>query len=188
MLKKDLPITITSSSYPGEKFPGKISVVDPFISDATRTGRVRIDVENPDFKLRPDMYVDVDLTMTMGEGVAVPFSAVLPTGNHNIVFVDKGGGKLEPRFIELGRKYGDYYEVKSGLNENERVVTSANFLIDAEAKVQAHSNPGNNENPWNLLPHRASRSCWSALLKPAPAISFWFLFSSSSASPEAFGR
>jgi Cu(I)/Ag(I) efflux system membrane fusion protein len=136
MLKKDLPITITSSSYPGEKFPGKISVVDPFISDTTRTGRVRIDVENPDFKLRPDMYVDVDLTMTMGEGIAVPFSAVLPTGNHNIVFVDKGAGKLEPRFIELGRKYGDYYEVKSGLNENERVVTSANFLIDAEAKVQ----------------------------------------------------
>ena len=136
MLKKDLPITITSSSYPGEKFPGKISVVDPFINDATRTGRVRIDVENPNLKLRPDMYVDVELKLDMGEGIAVPFSAVLPTGKHNIVFVEKGGGKLEPRFIELGRKYGDFYEVKSGLKETERVVTSANFLIDAEAKVQ----------------------------------------------------
>ena len=136
MLKKDLPITITSSSYPGEKFPGKISVVDPFINDATRTGRVRIDVANADFKLRPDMYVDVELTMDMGEGVAVPVSAVLPTGKHNIVFVDKGEGKLEPRFVGLGRKYGDSYEVKSGLKETERVVTSANFLIDAEAKVQ----------------------------------------------------
>jgi len=136
MLKKDLPITITTSSYPGEKFLGKISVIDPFISEATRTGRVRIDVENPDFKLRPEMYVDVDLTMDMGEGIAVPVSAVLPTGKHNIVFMDKGGGKLEPRFIELGRKYGEFYEVKSGLKESERVVTSANFLIDAEAKVQ----------------------------------------------------
>ena len=136
MLKKDLPMSITTSSYPGEKFNGKISVVDPFINDATRTGRVRIDVENADLKLRPDMYVDVELTMDMGEGVAVPFSAVLPTGKHNIVFVDKGEGKLEPRFIELGRKYGDFYEVKSGLKETERVVTSANFLIDAEAKVQ----------------------------------------------------
>ena len=136
MLKKDLPITITSSSYPGEKFSGKISVIDPFINDVTRTGRVRIDVENADLKLRPDMYVDVDLTMDMGEGIAVPFGAVLPTGLHNIVFVDKGEGKLEPRFIELGRKYGDFYEVKSGLKEGERVVTSANFLIDAEAKVQ----------------------------------------------------
>jgi len=62
--------------------------------------------------------------------------AVLPTGKRNVVFVDKGEGKLEPRFIELGRKYGDFYEVNSGLNETERVVTSANFLIDAEAKVQ----------------------------------------------------
>jgi Cu(I)/Ag(I) efflux system membrane fusion protein len=136
MLKKGLPITITTSSYPGEKFDGKISVVDPFINDSLRTGRVRIDVENADFKLRPDMYVDVELTMDMGEGIAVPFNAVLPTGKHNIVFVDKGGGKLEPRYVELGRKYGDFYEVKSGLSESERVVTSANFLIDAEAKVQ----------------------------------------------------
>ena len=136
MLKKGLPVTITTSAYPGEKFTGKISVVDPFINDAMRTGRVRIDVENADLKLRPNAYVDVDLAMDMGEAIAVPVSAVLPTGKHNIVFVDKGEGRLEPRFIELGRKYGDYYEVKSGLNETERVVTSANFLIDAEAKVQ----------------------------------------------------
>ena len=136
MLKVGLPITITTSSYPGEKFKGKISVVDPFINDSLRTGRVRIDVENADLKLRPDMYVDAELTMDMGEGIAVPFNAVLPTGKHNIVFVDKGGGKLEPRYVALGRKYGDFYEVKAGLSETERVVTSANFLIDAEAKVQ----------------------------------------------------
>jgi Cu(I)/Ag(I) efflux system membrane fusion protein len=136
MLKAGLPITITTSSYPGEKFNGKISVIDPFINDSLRTGRVRIDVENTDLKLRPDMYVDADLTMDMGEGVGVPVDADLPTGLHNIVFIDKGGGKLEPRFIELGRKYGDFYEVKGGLKEGEHVVTSANFLIDAEAKVQ----------------------------------------------------
>jgi Cu(I)/Ag(I) efflux system membrane fusion protein len=68
--------------------------------------------------------------------VALPVGAVLPTGKHNVIFVDKGQGRLEPRFVELGRKFGDYYEVKSGVNETERVVTSANFLIDAEAKVQ----------------------------------------------------
>jgi membrane fusion protein, copper/silver efflux system len=136
MLKTGLPVTITSSSYPGEKFTGKISVVDPFINNDMRTARVRIDVENSDFKLRPDMYVDVELDVDMGEGVAVPAEAVLPTGLHNIVFVDKGNGRLQPRFIELGRKYGDFFEVKSGLNENERVVNSANFLIDAEAQVQ----------------------------------------------------
>jgi Cu(I)/Ag(I) efflux system membrane fusion protein len=136
MLKKGLDVTITSSSYPDEKFSGKISVIDPFINDALRTGRVRIDVDNPDFKLRPDMYVDAELSMDMGVGLSVPVGAVLPTGLHNIAFVDKGEGKLEPRFVELGRKYGDFYEIKSGLKADERVVTSANFLIDAEAKVQ----------------------------------------------------
>src|SRR5207237_6941472 len=77
-----------------------------------------------------------ELKLDMGEGLAVPVSAVLPTGQRNIAFVDKGQGKLEPRFIELGRKYGDIYDLKSGLKEGERVVNSANFLIDAEAKVQ----------------------------------------------------
>ena len=136
MLTTGLPISISTSSYPGETFNGKISLIDPFINDALRTGRVRIDVDNSDFKLRPGMYVDAALTMDMGEGLAVPADAVLPTGEHNIVFVDKGEGKLQPRYVELGRKYGDSYEVKSGISENERVVTSANFLIDAEAKVQ----------------------------------------------------
>jgi membrane fusion protein, copper/silver efflux system len=136
LLKKDLPVTISTSAYPGETFQGKISLIDPFLDDASRTARARIDVENSDFKLSPDMYVNVELNLDMGEGLAVPVSAVLPTGQHNVAFLDKGGGKLEPRFIQVGRKFGDYYEVTSGLKEGERVVTSANFLIDAEAKVQ----------------------------------------------------
>ncbi len=136
ILKKGQPVTLTTSAHPGDKFPGKISLVDPFINDASRTTRVRIDVENPDLKLRPEMYVDVELKLDMGEGLAVPVPAVLPTGQRSIVFVDKGEGKLEPRFVELGRKFGDVYEIRSGLKEGERVVTSANFLIDAEAKVQ----------------------------------------------------
>ena len=83
------------------------------------------------------MYVDAELKLDMGEALAVPVPAVLPTSQRNIVFVDKGEGKLEPRFVELGRKYGDVFEIKSGLKEGEHVVNSANFLIDAEAKVQA---------------------------------------------------
>ena len=82
------------------------------------------------------MYVNAELNLDMGEDLTVPVPAVLPTGQRNIAFVDKGEGKLEPRFIELGRKYGEFYELKSGLKEGERVVNSANFLIDAEAKVQ----------------------------------------------------
>ena len=74
--------------------------------------------------------------MTMGEALTIPVSAVMPTGTRNVVFVDKGGGKLEPRTVQLGMKYGDRYQVRSGLRENERVIASANFLIDAESKVQ----------------------------------------------------
>ena len=94
------------------------------------------DIDNPDLKLRPDMYVDVGLSVDMGQGLTIPFSAVIPTGERNIVFVDKGEGKLQPRFIELGRKFGDDYQVRNGLKDGERIVASANFLIDAEAKVQ----------------------------------------------------
>jgi len=136
LLKKDMPVTITSDSFPDDKFSGKIAVIDPFINDASRTIRVRVDIQNSDFKLRPDMYVNVSLQNEAGESLAVPASAVMPTGERNIVFVDKGEGRLEPRFVALGRKYGDDYAVKSGLKEGERVVNSANFLIDAESKVQ----------------------------------------------------
>jgi Cu(I)/Ag(I) efflux system membrane fusion protein len=72
----------------------------------------------------------------MGEGLTIPVSAVMPTGGRDVVFVDKGKGMLEPRLVKLGGTYGDWYEVLSGLQPGERVVSSANFLIDAEAKVQ----------------------------------------------------
>jgi Cu(I)/Ag(I) efflux system membrane fusion protein len=136
MLNVGQKLAITTKSYPGEKFEGTIRVTNPFLDEAKRTARVRIDIPNPDFKLRPGMYVNAELSMDMGEALTVPVSAVMPTGTRNIVFVDKGQGKLEPRVVELGSKYGDIYEVKSSLQAGERVVSSANFLIDAESKVQ----------------------------------------------------
>lgn len=136
MLKVGQEINVTSSSYPGEKFGGQITLVDPFIDPEKRTGRVRADIQNPELKLKPDMFVDLLLQMDMGRSLVVPVSAVMPTGERNIAFVDKGAGKLEPRFLELAGKYGDVYAVKSGLTEGERVIASANFLIDAEGRVQ----------------------------------------------------
>ena len=136
MLKVGQKFTITAKSYPGEKFEGTLSVINPFLDEMKRTAKVRIDIPNPDFKLQPGMYVNAELEMDMGEALTVPVSAVMPTGTRTVVFVDKGQGKLEPRVIQLGTKYADIYEVKSGLQENERVVASANFLIDAESKVQ----------------------------------------------------
>jgi len=136
MLQVGQEVTITTASYPGERFKGVITVINPFLDETNRTAKVRIDIANPDFKLRPGMYVNAELHMNMGQGLTIPVNAVMPTGTRNIVFVDKGHGKLEPRIVELGAKYGELYEVKSGLTEGERVVASANFLIDAESKVQ----------------------------------------------------
>jgi Cu(I)/Ag(I) efflux system membrane fusion protein len=136
MLQIGQPVTVTASSYPNDHFEGQVAVINPFLEQVKRTGKVRIDIPNPDFKLRPGMYANVELGMDMGEGLTVPASAVMPTGSREIAFVDKGGGKLEPRVVQLGEQIGDHYEVKSGLAEGERVVASANFLIDAESKVQ----------------------------------------------------
>src|SRR6266496_144420 len=136
MLQVGQKLTITAKSYPGQNFDGTISLIDPFLDATKRTAKVRIDIPNPDFKLRPGMYVNAELAMDMGEGLTIPVSAVMPTGTRNVAFVNKGGGKLEPRIIQLGQKYGDVYEVQDGLREGEQVIASANFLIDAESKVQ----------------------------------------------------
>jgi membrane fusion protein, copper/silver efflux system len=136
MLQVGQNLAVTAKSYPGQNFDGTITLIDPFLDATKRTAKVRIDIPNPDFKLRPGMYVNAELEMDMGAALTIPVSAVMPTGTRSVVFVDKSEGKLEPRIVQLGTKYGDIYEVKSGLQENERVVASANFLIDAESKVQ----------------------------------------------------
>ncbi|HET9418325.1 MAG TPA: efflux RND transporter periplasmic adaptor subunit [Chthoniobacterales bacterium] len=136
MLQVGQKLSITAKSYPGQNFDGTLALINPFLDETKRTAKVRIDIPNPDFKLRPGMYVNAELEMDMGAALTIPVSAVMPTGMRSVVFVDKGEGKLEPRIIQLGAKYGDIYEVQSGLQENEPVVASANFLIDAESKVQ----------------------------------------------------
>ena len=136
MLARGQKVAITAKSYPGETFTGELSLISPFLMEMQRTARVRIDIANPDAKLRPGMYVNIELAMDMGEGLTIPVSAVMPTGSRSLVFIDKGEGKIEPRFIQLGGKFGESYEVRDGLKEGERVVASANFLIDAESKVQ----------------------------------------------------
>jgi membrane fusion protein, copper/silver efflux system len=126
-----------SISFGSEKsFPGVVAVVNPFVSPAQRTTKVRIDLPNPDLQLRPGMYVNADLSVDLGEGLTVPINAVLPTGSRNIVFLDKGNGKLHPSVVQLGSQIGDAYQILSGLQEGDRVVVSANFLIDAESQVQ----------------------------------------------------
>jgi Cu(I)/Ag(I) efflux system membrane fusion protein len=88
-------------------------------------------------RLLPEMYADVSIDIPLGEKLTIPESAVLRTGAQDVVFVDKGDGNMEIRKVALGRKAGDYYEVRRGLSAGERVVSRANFLIDSESKIQA---------------------------------------------------
>jgi len=131
-------VVVKARSFPGREFTGKLEVIYPEINRETRTARVRVELQNPDQKLLHDMYVDAEIEVGKQEPVlAVPENAVLDTGTRQTVLVDKGEGRIEPREVKIGQRGGGYIEVRDGLREGEPVVTSANFLIDAESNLKA---------------------------------------------------
>lgn len=129
--------SLTVDAYPGRTFSGRVDFIYPEIDMTTRTARVRLKFANPDLKLMPGMFVNVSLDVPMGRHEVIPANGVLQTGTRQIVFVDHGAGNLEPREVELGARVGDDYIVLKGLKDGERIVTSANFLIDSESQLQA---------------------------------------------------
>jgi Cu(I)/Ag(I) efflux system membrane fusion protein len=132
------PVVIKARSFPGREFPAKINVVYPQVNRETRTVRVRIELANPDLALLPDMYVDAEINTGSPEPVlAVPESAVLDNGSRQVVLVDRGQGRFEPRDVKLGHRGGGYVEVREGIGDGEPVVVAANFLIDAESNLKA---------------------------------------------------
>ena len=131
-------VTIRPRALGGQTFTGAVALIYPHLMAQTRTARLRIEVENPDDALRPEMYVDAEIeTGTPATVLAVPESAVLDSGTRQAVLVDKGEGRFEPREVKPGRRGGGYVEIAQGLSEGEAVVTSANFLIDAESNLKA---------------------------------------------------
>ena len=136
-IKAGDPTAVTVDSYPGRVFSGKVDYIWPSIDPATRTARVRITLNNPEAALKLGMFVQVALTPRLGRALAIPAAGVLQTGTHNIVFVDRGDGYLTPVEVELGPRTGDNFIVRKGLRAGDRVVSSANFLIDSESQLQA---------------------------------------------------
>lgn len=130
-------VEIGVSSYPAERFAGKVKYIYPYVNPTTRTIKVRIELDNPDYKLKADMYADVLLKKEVSVKLAVSTEAVMDSGKRRIVFVDKGNGLFEPREVKLGGKFDHYYEVVDGLSKDETVVTSGNFLIDSESKIKS---------------------------------------------------
>lgn len=125
-------------AYPDRVFSGKVTLIYPHLMAETRTARLRIELPNPDDVLRPDMYADVEVaTGTDTPVLTVSSSAVIDSGERQIVLLDKGEGRFEPRPVKLGRRGGGRVEIREGLADNDKVVVSANFLIDAESNLKA---------------------------------------------------
>jgi membrane fusion protein, copper/silver efflux system len=132
------PKTTATVSHPqlDRKFQAKVSDVLPLFDAATRTLKVRLEMDNPEFLLRPDMFVDIELPITFPNAIAVPADAILDSGLNKIVFIDMGNGFFEPRKVETGWHFDNQVEIAEGLEPGERIVTSGAFLIDSESRLE----------------------------------------------------
>ena len=144
--ESDLPLvkigtraTITARAYAAQPIEGEVTFIYPELKAETRTARVRIEVPNPDGRLKVDMYADVVFQTEVDQTpvIAVPTSALIDSGNRQVVLIAKGEGRFEPRLVKPGRRGDGYTEILEGVNEGEEAVTSATFLIDAESNLKA---------------------------------------------------
>ena len=131
---------VTLSYDPKAVLHGHVEFIYPTMDPKTRTAKVRFVLDNPNEKLKPDMYANVGLKIGLGSRLAIPRDAVLESGERQIVFIHRGGGKLEWRQVKLGVRVENWVEVTEGLSEGEHVVTSANFLIDSESQLRSAIN------------------------------------------------
>jgi Cu(I)/Ag(I) efflux system membrane fusion protein len=133
------PVVVSVASYPGQSFAGKVDFIYPSVDPETRTGRIRVEISNPDARLKEHMYATLALTAQAAKGVAVvvPESALLDSGRRQVVLVEKGEGRFEPREVKTGIRADGLVEISQGLAAGEKVVVRANFLIDAESNLQA---------------------------------------------------
>ncbi len=138
-LKSGTPAEVTVDAYPDRKFRGRVSQILPDVDAATRTVRVRLVFSNPGIVLKPGMYVNVTLAAPLGPQLVIPTSGVLQAGARQIAYIDRGNGSLEPREIETGAKLDNFVIVLKGLRAGDRIVSSANFLVDSEAQLQTMS-------------------------------------------------
>jgi len=132
-----MPAELGLSYLPGRTWRGLVTYIAPVVEEKTRTIKVRVEVDNADGQLKPEMFADVALRTALGEGLVVPESALLKTGERTLAFVDHGDGGLEPREVRVGAKVAEGVQVLAGLAEGERVVTAANFLLDSESSLKA---------------------------------------------------
>lgn len=139
MVKIGAPAKISFRAFPDQPFDGRVTFILNELDMAARTGKVRIEIENPGHLIKHEMYADVEIGAGAGDSprLAVSASAVIDSGSRQVVIVDRGEGRFEPRTVKLGLRGDGFVEIRDGLKAGEKVLVAANFLIDAESNLKA---------------------------------------------------
>jgi len=144
IFESDMPLvsvgqdaTINFEASGNKPYAAKVTFIDPHTDPQSRRGQIRLELDNPKHQVRPNMWANVEIQVKTGEKLVVPASSVINTGERYVAFVEGQDNHLEPRDVKVGVKTDDYYEVLSGLNEGEQVVSRALFLVDSESQLKA---------------------------------------------------
>jgi Cu(I)/Ag(I) efflux system membrane fusion protein len=135
-IKMGQTVDLVSQSYPGTTFRGRVAFIYPFLDPKTRTVKARVELPNPGLKLKPDMFVNASIKVPLGSSMVVPASAVMDTGQRQVVWVEMKPGMFEPRDVKVGSRVGDNIQILSGLKAGEKVASSGGYLIDSEAQLK----------------------------------------------------
>ncbi|MFH0733090.1 MAG: efflux RND transporter periplasmic adaptor subunit [bacterium] len=137
MIKVGDNVNLKIQAYPGESFYGKVTFIYPVVSEETRTIKIRSEFRNNNNKLKPQMYTQSVFEKSFGQSLVVPASAVLITGKKNLVWLKSGDGMFEPKEVRLGINFDGKYQILSGINEGDEIVTSGGYLIDSESQLKS---------------------------------------------------
>jgi Cu(I)/Ag(I) efflux system membrane fusion protein len=135
-IKVGSKVKLKLKAYPGEEFTGRVTFIYPVVNSQTRTVKVRSEFSSQNSKLKPQMYGETFFYADAGTGLLIPAGAVIFSGNRNVVWVKTSEGMFEARNVEIGQKFGDKYQILSGLSEGDEVVASGGFLIDSESQLK----------------------------------------------------
>lgn len=136
LVKLGQKVEITSQSYPGKVFSGRVSFIYPFLDPKTRTVKVRVELQNPGLRLKPDMFVKVQIKIPLGSVLALPASAVIDTGKRQVVWVEREPGRFEPRDVQVGARVDDQVQILKGVAAGEKVAATGGYLIDSESQLR----------------------------------------------------
>lgn len=137
LIRVGMAATFVTSSQPAISAEARVELVEPEISGATRTARVRVSIGNLKFEIRPGQYGDVVFKLPESTALVIPKDAVIRTGEHDYVFLDMGAGRFEPRTVRIGAQSGDRVQIIDGISEGDQVVTRGTFMLDSESRLKA---------------------------------------------------